>query len=253
MASPTIDPIKSRFLEDFESWRHFHARTRGGTRWYTFREALIELLGMADPRTALAIVETGCVRVRDDHGAGYSTILFDQFSGWAGARDLRIRVDSVDVSRENVRFCRRELRPGTTVRLHVGDSVAWLKRRTEPIDLLYLDSADYPYPEIFGAFTEGRSDQASTDYIENVVDPALIWERCSTAIEKCQMHALEELLAAEERIPRGGLVLVDDWGVPCGGKAGLARDYMRRNGFHLICEAYQTLWRKGSAGHRPEA
>lgn len=240
----TVDQLKSRFLEDFESWRHFHARTRNGTRWHTFREALIELLGMADSRMALAVVETGCVRVRDDHGAGYSTILFDQFSGWAAARNLRVSVDSVDVSRENVRFCRRELRPGSSVRLHVEDSVAWLKRRTDPIDLLYLDSVDYPYPDIFDAFTGGKSDPASLDYVENVLDPDAIWERCSTAIMRCQVHALEELKAAEDRIPDGGLVLIDDWSLPCGGKARLARDHMRRRGFHLVCEAYQTLWRK---------
>ena len=241
---PQIDQLKSEFLQRFEHWGNFHARTRKGTRWFTFREALIELIGMADHRLRLAVVETGCARAPDDHGAGYSTILFDQFSEWAAERNLVVSVDSVDVSRENVVFCKGELRPRSTVRLHIRDSVEWLGKRTRPIHLLYLDSADYPYGEIFDAFTEGKHDQASIDFIENEVDPERIWDRCSASIIKCQSHCLEELRAADNRIAPGGLVLIDDWGLPCGGKAGLARDYMRRNGFHLVCEAFQTLWKK---------
>ena len=240
----TVDECKSRFLLDFEHWRLFHARTRRGTRWYTFREALIELIGTFDREETIGVVETGCVRAPDDHGAGYSTVLFDQFRAWAAERDVEVSVDSVDLSQENIDFCRRTLLPGTTTRLHVQDSVDWLAARTAPIHLLYLDSADYPYDEIFAAFTGGKNDQASIDYIESSVDPERIRKKCATSILKCQTHARNEVMAAARRIVPGGLVLIDDWGLPCGGKAGLARDHMRGNGFHLVCEAYQTLWRK---------
>ena len=89
------------------------------------------------------IVETGTIRAEEDFGgAGFFTYLAGAFVQRHGGK-----LHSVDLSRENVAFARTWTGIfGDQVTIHQGDSVAFLRNHTDPIDVLYLDSLDTTEP-----------------------------------------------------------------------------------------------------------
>lgn len=180
-------------------------------RYATFKRAF-ELL-MERKHTSCQIVETGCVREKNDYSAGYSTVLFGEFLSRCGGR-----LESVDVNARNVELCRKLTRPfARFISINVGDSVAFLADwpRTHPgtpIDLLYLDSLDYPI-----APKDGPR-------------------------EPSQQHCLAELEAALPSLAADAIVLIDDADLPGGGKARLARERLAQLGWRCVLDDYQTLW-----------
>lgn len=88
-------------------------------------------------------VETGCVRELNDWGAGYMTVLL---GAWLTAIDQG-QLISVDNDPPHCRIAFDLTMPWSErVRVINADSVAWLKRNTEPIDFAYLDSMDTHLP-----------------------------------------------------------------------------------------------------------
>ena len=164
------------------------------------------------------IVETGCVREKNDFSAGYSTVLFGEFLSRYGGR-----LESVDVSPRNVELCRKLTRPFTKlITVNLGDSVAFLRdwpysHAGIPIDLLYLDSLDYPL-----APKDGPR-------------------------EPSQQHCLSELEAAFPSLAPAAIVLIDDADLPGGGKARLARERLAQLGWGCELDDYQTLWVRDAA------
>jgi hypothetical protein len=117
---------------------------RLGMRSITFREAIERLCDTTGPERT--IVETGCVRERNDYSAGYSTVVFAELAERYGGR-----IFTVDSSAPNMSLCRRVTRRWSKlVSYNVGDSIAYLRAWADGegagrrIDLLYLDSWDYP-------------------------------------------------------------------------------------------------------------
>jgi hypothetical protein len=89
------------------------------------------------------IVETGCVRSREDWSAGYSSYLFAMYLDGKGAGKLT----SVDLSGGYCRIARDLLREfGAVAEVVESDSVVYLRGRERPIDVLYLDSLDCEDP-----------------------------------------------------------------------------------------------------------
>lgn len=80
------------------------------------------------------IVETGCIRQKEDWTAGYSSYLF-------GASNRPFL--SIDNSQEHIEFAKKTAWGGEFV---CSDSVLWLEGCEEGIDLLYLDSWDADVP-----------------------------------------------------------------------------------------------------------
>lgn len=162
-------------------------------------------------RLGLTLVETGCVRAREDwRGAGCSSLLFDAFAAAMDARFVSIDIDP--------RHCAlvRKLCPNTEV--ICGDSVATLNavcNTVSRIDLLYLDSYDVdwgnPHPSA--------------------------------------LHHLQELCAAARALLPGSLVFVDD-NKPGSGKGMYVREYLKRVGATQICDAYQIGFIMGPKGKR---
>jgi FkbM family methyltransferase len=97
------------------------------------------------------IVETGCVRKAGDWlNDGGSTILFDKYAEFHPGS----LVHTVDSDPEAVALCRALT--SACVHIHTGDSVAFLKsiadtpgENLETIDLLYLDSQEVDYDNVF--------------------------------------------------------------------------------------------------------
>lgn len=155
----------------------------------------------ADPR----VVETGCVRSAADWSAGYFTWLCGAVLDAHGGGELV----SVDNDPEHCRTARRLCSRWPRVSVVDGDSVAHLRERTEPIDLLYLDSMD--------TYVAGHAE-----------------------------HALAEAQAGERLVSERGLIAFDD--TPPDGRGGwdgkgrLAVDWLLSRGWRVRPESgYQTV------------
>ena len=183
---------------------------RLGRRFKTFERTFELLLERSDD--ARTIVETGCVREKNDYSAGYSSVLFGEFLERYGGR-----LHSVDISARNVETARKLTRRYARFCFcHQSDSVAFLREwpalsENAKIDLLYLDSLDYP---LRGEFPK----------------------------ETSQQHCLEELDAALPSLADRAIVLIDDADMPGGGKPLLARKRLAELGWHCELDDYQTLW-----------
>jgi hypothetical protein len=189
-------------------------------RAVTFREA-IELLCERTSGESRTIVETGCVRERNDYSAGYSTVIFAELVERYGGH-----VHTVDLSARNMALCKRVTRRWSKrISYNVGDSAQYLRAwpaatvgRT--IDLLYLDSWDYPLArDGDGEGGDGARARAAS-----------------------QEHCLAELDAALPSLRAGSLVLIDDGALPGGGKPLLAKRRLAELGWTCLIDAYQTLW-----------
>lgn len=230
----------------FEQWfRRWEMGLTEGKRARTFRKAL-ELVQEHNGPIPPTIVETGCQREPEDWGAGCSTLLFADF-----VRTFGGEVDTVDNSPEHVARCNALLeraghpaianRYGSPVCVFTNDSVAFLRSRTTGIDLLYLDSFDYPYGKLLDIYG-GKTDIAKAREALEAMPEDVILARHGFIVAESQEHCANEIRAAKPHLQPGAVVLIDDV-LPGGGKPRLAKQLMREWGWEFVMEEYQTLWR----------
>lgn len=154
------------------------------------------------------IVETGTQRMKDDPGGCFTT-LFGAFCKRYGKK-----LFTVDINPLNMKVSMdvtKEFKDYITY--VVEDSVKFLSEFNQKIDLLYLDSLDCPLP------------------------PADATE--------AQIHNLNELKAAYNKLHEGSVVLMDDSNFSNGGKTHLSKRYLLNSGeFLLILDGGQTLFIK---------
>ena len=209
-----------------EFWRFFDADAAPHLmhRADGFRQIFAYLDSFERP---VGIVETGCMRKDHDWGDGKSTLLFTKYAAWHPGSV----VYSVDLDPAAVAFCRSMV--GEDVRLHSGDSVAFLKSLSDQrpsdlatLDLLYLDSYDVDF--------------------DNPLPSAI--------------HHLKELVAIAPFLSADTLVVVDDspmsvLAIPKGselqlasqprvsGKGKLVAEYAAQIGAQHMISGYQMGWR----------
>lgn len=153
------------------------------------------------------IVETGCVRdVTDWEGAGCSTLIWD----WVVTQSKKqICAKSLDISAISVKIATEQ---APNVEVHCIDSIAWLRANRELLgecSLLYLDSYDHKPP-----------------------------------YELSELHAVGELAAAYEALPKGCMILVDDCNADGTGKHHLVKKFFERAGVEPELKGKMYLWRK---------
>lgn len=154
------------------------------------------------------MVETGCIRLENDWGAGCSTMLFGEFCENYGGT-----VVSVDVVPEHLCISKKITEKyNSYIEYEESDSVSYLQSSTRPIDLLYLDSMDVPL-------------HAGADRVP------------------CQEHNLKEFLAAENKLHGHSIVLIDDY-FGGEGKGILTEQYMMGKGWRRIMAHQQQLFVK---------
>ncbi len=193
--------IRHRPLYPFMPFRYDFGKRRG-----TFRR----VLRLLDERGAKTLIETGTARdgLDEVRSNGASTVLFGTWAQRNGAV-----LHSVDILDSAIERARQTVVAGgldESVRLHVSDSIDFLRTFTEPVDMLYLDSYDY--------------------------------HKTDTAIQLAsQEHHLAEFRAIEDRLHEESIVLIDDCRLPNGGKGKLVVDYMKSRGWTVLMEAYQVL------------
>lgn len=180
-------------------------RDRSSERFWTFRAAL----NLFKQREGKVIVETGTTRLANDWGAGMSTVLFGEFCKRYGGK-----IYTVDIDPANIATCKVVTQAYQEwLSYHVDDSLHFLKDFKDTIDLLYLDSLDFP---IDGS------------------DPT-----------PCQLHQLQEFKLVEKQLHDWSIVLLDDNNFPTGGKAKLTKHYLAERGWQCVLDSQQSLFIKG--------
>lgn len=180
---------------------------------YNFRRRRItfaKTLKLLDERKAKIIIETGTSRLglKNTKGDGGATIVFGK---WAQQNNAKMH--SVDISEDSVKGSQHEVNNqglNATVTVHLNDSLEFLKTFEDSVDFLYLDSYDY-----------SRTD---TD----------------TQI-RSQEHHLKEFKLIENKLHDDSIVLIDDCGLPGGGKGKIVVEYMLKKDWKVLIDAYQIL------------
>jgi predicted O-methyltransferase YrrM len=177
--------------------------TSANIRYETFSYAL----KLMKQRNVKTIVETGTTRgvnLKDIFsGDGGSTILFADWASKNGAFFY-----SVDIDANSFANSTQFLLPYKQyVKLVVSDSVNFLQNFHEKIDMLYLDSYDF------------QADNPNPS----------------------QEHHLKEIIAAMPNLTDNSIILIDDCGLPHGGKGTLAIQYLQNLGWKVVLKGYQVL------------
>jgi len=219
-------------------------RCGGNFRYPTFSLALNVL---AQTRRNPVIVETGCQRLKEDIGGGMSTSIFGEFVTRYGGH-----LYTVDNTPNHLATCRSvtsEWKGSVTYVL--SDSVLFLRDPSPPlkgVDLLYLDSYDYPYGAILDCYG-GQTDinQAITTVGEMTDQEVLLAH--SDVILPCQEHCLRELKSAIDSglLGRKTILLIDDNQWPGGGKSRLAKEFLGsqypgKQRWVCLLDGQQTIW-----------
>ncbi len=226
----------------YDGWFAQKYQNNLSCRWPTMHAAL----NLWKQRGGHTIVETGCVRLESDWGAGMSTPLFCDVIARHGGY-----LWTVDLSERNMAHCEEVTRPYESQRTcRVGDSVDYLANRLaqEPnfpgvIDLLYLDSFDYPFGEILNDYG-GREDLGKAIIEAQKVPEAEIVAKYGDVIGPCQQHCLDELEAAWPFLNKQSVILIDDNNLAGGGKPRLAKFLLIERGWRCLLDHQQTLWIK---------
>ena len=172
----------------------------GELRWLS---TLIVLI-FARAYKAKNIIETGTLR-RTDSPDGQSTKVFAEYVKLYGGKFY-----SVDISTEAISISKSEV--GPTLLPYVNyvceDSVGWLSRFNEQIDVLYLDSYDFD---------------------DKNPDPS-------------QQHELAEIGAAFGKLNNPAVIALDDCDIPFEGKSRLGSQFLRDRGWKLLFDGYQRVF-----------
>ena len=207
-------------------------------RFFTFHSALSIINQRTDNPV---IIETGCQRESNDFGAGMSTSIFAEYVQRYGGK--LIVVDNNEVHLDRARGFVSEFNLSEDqVEFHLSDSVKFLQEYKEPVDLLFLDSYDYPYGEMLNKYG-GQSNihQAEVDLRSRTYQQ--IHEEFGNIIIPCQLHCVEEFKACENII-NDTVLLIDDNCFPGGGKPGMLKPYLLDQKWTCIADGQQTLWVK---------
>jgi len=216
-----------------------------GERYHTFKTAL-NLLRQTHTKGVPFILETGCVRLKDDWGAGMSTFLFAEYASRYGGHII-----SVDISEENCNVAREITKdyeeliaiiPDDSIHF-LDESVKYLKESSQKVDLLYLDSFDYPYGDLLNHYG-AEIDLGSATALLTAESESAIIEKHNDLIGPSQEHCLKEIQAAMPLLHDRSIVLMDDNSLPGGGKPRLAKRWLAEQGWTCLIDSQQTLWIK---------
>lgn len=207
-------------------------------RYTTFQIALNLFL----QRQGTNIVETGCQRGKDDIGSGCSTEIFSKFISSYGGH-----LYSVDNNYEHLSFAKDLIGDNEQVSFILDDSVNYLSNYSNKIDLLYLDSYDYPVVELIELYAGKEIYQNQELYLNTRAElfdlgEQEILRRHGDMLKDSQEHCLNEIKAAAPALRKNSIVLIDDANLLGGGKPRLAKEWLSEHGWHVLLDSFQTLW-----------
>lgn len=199
-------------MKDFVYWNDWWTQKYRhligeGVRYFPMKIALNLLI----QRNGTNIIETGTTRaINDFGGAGMATIFFGDF-----CKRYNKHLWTVDILPEAISLSKSLTTEFTdNITYVIDDSLNFLKEFNDKIDLLYLDSYDYPLDE---------------NPEESLVS---------------QTHQLNEFKAAEDKLHDKSIVLLDDNSWKNGGKCKLTKEYLIEKGWTCLLDDFQSLWIK---------
>lgn len=209
-----------------------------GCRYESMRMAL-DLLNKRDGKW---ILETGTTRMKDDWGAGMSTVVFAEYCKAFGGH-----VTTVDLSPQNMDMCKEITEDKKHLITYiVSDSLFYLQQLhnvKEKVDLLYLDSYDYPYGELLDLYGGKTDINEAIRKLRSIPEDQII-EQHVNIIFPSQNHQLSEMKLAMPLLHDKSIILLDDNDLPGGGKTRLTKMYLGENGWREVVGGQQSLWIK---------
>ena len=183
--------------------------------------------------TPIIIVETGCLRVKDNFLDGQSTLLFDKYTLSRGEQS---KVYTVDINPNSTKVCKQVV--SNNVEITTDDSVRYLNNLTSnflenktKVSMFYLDSFDvdwrYPYP-------------ASAHHLkEFTAINRLLHEDTLVVVDDAPAYAN---LTQNDKESSSTWKILSSPPPTIGGKGSLIHEYAMLSGAKLIFSHYQTAW-----------
>jgi len=198
--------------------------------------------------TPVVIVETGCLRKKDNFLDGQSTLLFDKYTL---SRGKGSKIYTVDINPASTKVCKEVV--SKNVEITTEDSVSYLNKLSKEffenktkVSMFYLDSFDldwrYPFPSASHHLKEVA---AITKILDK--DTLIVVDDSPTSANVT--HVEENLLlTGSDKLDyiKGASnwkIIADPSPPPTiGGKGYLVHEYACHVGAHLLFSHYQAAW-----------
>ena len=217
--------------DDFYNWFETIA-SRLQVRRDSFYKIFKYLDNLPDP---IIIVETGCLRIKNNFSDGQSTLLFDKYTQF---RKNKAKVFTVDIDPNATKICKENV--SENVSIHTGDSVKHLNelvkefiKNKSDVSMFYLDSfdCDWKSPE-----------QSSQHHLKELVSIKKILKKDTLVVvdDSPIIGYLQQSQVKKDSFDliRPGLVP----GPTISGKGSLVHEYAVHVGAKMLFSNYQTGW-----------
>jgi len=187
--------------------------------------------------TSIIIVETGCLRKKDNFLDGQSTLLFDKYTLSRGENS---KTYTVDINPESTKICKEVV--SNNVQITTDDSIRYLnslsniflKNKTK-VTMFYLDSFDvdwrYPFP-------------SAAHHLKELVAINRLLHK-DTLVVVDDSPAVGNLSQNENEVNQPWKILSSPSPLPTiGGKGFLVHEYASHVGAKLVFSHYQAAWNK---------
>ena len=215
---------------DFYKWFNSIAN-KLGNREISFRKIFKYLDSQPTP---IIIVETGCLRVKDNFLDGQSTLIFDKYTLSRGENS---KVFTVDVNKESTENCKKVV--SDNVEITTEDSVRYLNnlssnflRNKTKVSMFYLDSFDVDWRYVYPSAAHHLKELTS---ITRLLDE-------NTLVVVDDAPAFGNLTQADSETSQTWKIL-DSPAPSIGGKGFLVHEYARHVGAKVFFSHYQTAWK----------
>ena len=198
----------------------------------SFNQIFKYLDNMPDP---IIIVETGCLRIKNNYSDGQSTLLFDKYTQFRGKSS---KVYTVDIDANATKVCSENV--SENVSITTGDSVKYLNNLSKEfiktntnVALFYLDSfdCDWKSPE-----------QSAQHHLKELVSiKKILNEQTLVVVDDSPIIGYLQ----QSKVKKDTLELIKPGLVPgptISGKGGLVHEYAVHTGAKILFSNYQTGW-----------
>ena len=220
-------------MNNFDFYKWFDSiSSKLEVRKNSFNQIFKYLDNMPDP---IIIVETGCLRIKNNYSDGQSTLLFDKYTQFRGKSS---KVYTVDIDANATKVCSENV--SENVSITTGDSVKYLNNLSKEfiktntnVALFYLDSfdCDWKSPE-----------QSAQHHLKELVSIKKILKE-QTLVVVDDSPIIGYLQQSKDK--KDTLELIKPGLVPgptISGKGGLVHEYAVHTGAKILFSNYQTGW-----------
>tara|TARA_B100001057_G_C22797694_1_gene930316 strand:+ start:1015 stop:1689 length:675 start_codon:yes stop_codon:yes gene_type:complete len=220
-------------MENSEFYKWFDSiSSKLEVRKNSFSQIFKYLDNMPDP---IIIVETGCLRIKNNYSDGQSTLLFDKYTQF---RSKSSKVYTVDIDANATKVCSENV--SKNVSITTADSVKYLNNLSRQfienktnVALFYLDSfdCDWKSPE-----------QSAQHHLKELVSIKKILNN-QTLVVVDDSPIIGYL--HQSKVKKDSLELIKPGLVPgptISGKGGLVHEYAVHTGAKILFSNYQTGW-----------